>query len=226
MLEIDKCAYTNSLRKFNPMYKLMISFIALIVSIITNNINLHLIIMIIISIMIIFWAKVDIKLYIRCLKIPIYFLFIGTILNLISISFENTGFLLNIKIFGIYIGTTEFSIDNSIHILLRALSCIISIYFLILTTPFNQLIIILKKMYIPNVLIELMILTYRFIFLFLEEIKDIYKSQQLKFGYNNLKNSYNSTSLLIKVLFFRMMKKYEEMSVTLDIKLYDGKFHI
>lgn len=226
MLEIDKCAYTNSLRKFNPMYKLMISFIALIVSIITNNINLHLIIMIVISIMIIFWAKVDIKLYIRCLKIPIYFLFIGTILNLISISFENTGFLLNIKIFGIYIGTTEFSIDNSIHILLRALSCIISIYFLILTTPFNQLIIILKKMYIPDVLIELMILTYRFIFLFLEEIKDIYKSQQLKFGYNNLKNSYNSTSLLIKVLFFRMMKKYEEMSVTLDIKLYDGKFHI
>lgn len=226
MLEIDKCAYTNSLRKFNPMYKLMISFIALIVSIITNNINLHLIIMIIISIMIIFWAKVDIKLYIKCLKIPIYFLFIGTILNLISISFENTGFLLNIKIFGIYIGTTEFSIDNSIHILLRALSCIISIYFLILTTPFNQLIIILKKMYIPDVLIELMILTYRFIFLFLEEIKDIYKSQQLKFGYNNLKNSYNSTSLLIKVLFFRMMKKYEEMSVTLDIKLYDGKFHI
>lgn len=226
MLEIDKCAYTNSLRNFNPMYKLMISFIALIVSIITNNINLHLIIMIIISIMIIFWAKVDIKLYIKCLKIPIYFLFIGTILNLISISFENTGFLLNIKIFGIYIGTTEFSIDNSIHILLRALSCIISIYFLILTTPFNQLIIILKKMYIPDVLIELMILTYRFIFLFLEEIKDIYKSQQLKFGYNNLKNSYNSTSLLIKVLFFRMMKKYEEMSVTLDIKLYDGKFHI
>lgn len=226
MLEIDKCAYTNSLRKFNPMYKLMISFIALIVSIITNNINLHLIIMSVVSIMIIFWAKVDIKLYIRCLKIPIYFLFIGTILNLISISFENTGFLLNIKIFGIYIGTTEFSIDNSIHILLRALSCIISIYFLILTTPFNQLIIILKKMYIPDVLIELMILTYRFIFLFLEEIKDIYKSQQLKFGYNNLKNSYNSTSLLIKVLFFRMMKKYEEMSVTLDIKLYDGKFHI
>lgn len=226
MLEIDKCAYTNSLRNFNPMYKLMISFIALIVSIITNNINLHLIIMIIISIMIIFWAKVDIKLYIKCLKIPIYFLFIGTILNLISISFENTGFLLNIKIFGIYIGTTEFSIDNSIHILLRALSCIISIYFLILTTPFNQLIIILKKMYIPDVLIELMILTYRFIFLFLEEIKDIYKSQQLKFGYNNLKNSYNSTSLLIKVLFFRMMKKYEEMSITLDIKLYDGKFHI
>ncbi|MVO73072.1 cobalt ECF transporter T component CbiQ, partial [Paeniclostridium sordellii] len=76
------------------------------------------------------------------------------------------------------------------------------------------------------VLIELMILTYRFIFIFLEEIKDIYKSQQLKFGYINLKNSYNSTALLIKVLFFRMMKKYEDMSITLDIKLYDGKFHI
>ncbi|WP_330675689.1 CbiQ family ECF transporter T component, partial [Paraclostridium sordellii] len=69
-------------------------------------------------------------------------------------------------------------------------------------------------------------LTYRFIFIFLEEVKDIYKSQQLKFGYINLNNSYNSTALLIKVLFFRMMKKYEDMSITLDIKLYNGKFHI
>ncbi|WP_330676180.1 CbiQ family ECF transporter T component, partial [Paraclostridium sordellii] len=77
-----------------------------------------------------------------------------------------------------------------------------------------------------DLLIELMILTYRFIFIFLEEVKDIYKSQQLKFGYINLNNSYNSTALLIKVLFFRMMKKYEDMSITLDIKLYNGKFHI
>lgn len=226
MLEIDKCAYTNSLINLNPIHKLIISFIALGISIVTNSIKLHFIIMTFVSIMIIFWAKVDFKLYIKCLKIPIYFLFIGTVLNLISISFENAGFLINIKLFRVYIGISIFSIDNSIHILLRALSCIISIYFLMLTTPFNQLIIILKKMHIPDVLVELMILTYRFIFLFLEEIKDIYKSQQLKFGYNNLKNSYNSTALLIKVLFFRMMKKYEEMSITLDIKLYDGKFHI
>ena len=71
-----------------------------------------------------------------------------------------------------------------------------------------------------------MILIYRFIFIFIEEAEEIYKSQQLKFGYTNLKTSYNSMSLLIKTLFFRMMRRYEDMSISLDIKLYDGKFHV
>ncbi|WP_195938512.1 cobalt ECF transporter T component CbiQ [Romboutsia sp. 1001713B170131_170501_G6] len=226
MLEIDKCAYTNALRNTNPMVKLIISFIALTLSVITNNVILHLLIMLIVSILIIFLAKVNIKLYIKCLKIPIYFLIIGTILNMINISLENQSFIFNIKVFNLYIGITLFSIESSLYILLRAISSVISIYFLILTTPFNQLIIILKKLHIPDTLVELMVLTYRFIFIFLEEIKDIYKSQELRFGYINLKNSYNSTALLIKILFFRMMRKYEDMSITLDMKLYDGKFHI
>jgi cobalt/nickel transport system permease protein len=226
MLEIDKCAYTNSLKDANPIVKLGVTIIALAISICTKSISIYLLTMLLVSILIVLLAKVDIRLYIKCLKIPIYFLVIGTILNLVNISFENQGFLFNVKVFSLYIGTTRFSIENSIYILLRAMSSVISIYFLILTTPFNQLIIILKKLHIPDTLVELMVLTYRFIFIFLEEIKDIYKSQQLKFGYINLKNSYNSTALLIKVLFFRMMKKYEDMSITLDIKLYDGKFHI
>lgn len=226
MLEIDKCAYTNALRYTNPMAKLLISFLALTISVIINNIMLHFLVMLIVSFLIIFIAKVNIKLYIKCLRIPIYFLIIGTILNMINISFENQGFIFNIKVFNLYIGTTLFSVKNSIYILLRAISSVISIYFLILTTPFNQLIIILKKLHIPDTLVELMVLTYRFIFIFLEEIKDIYKSQELRFGYINLKNSYNSTALLIKILFFRMMRKYEDMSITLDMKLYDGKFHI
>ena len=219
------CIY-KCFRNTNPMAKLLISFLALTISVIINNIMLHFSVMLIVSFLIIFIAKVNIKLYIKCLRIPIYFLIIGTILNMINISFENQGFIFNIKVFNLYIGTTLFSVKNSIYILLRAISSVISIYFLILTTPFNQLIIILKKLHIPDTLVELMVLTYRFIFIFLEEIKDIYKSQELRFGYINLKNSYNSTALLIKILFFRMMRKYEDMSITLDMKLYDGKFHI
>lgn len=226
MLEIDKCAYNSNLTNVNPMIKVGVTFIFMAISLITNSISLHLLIMLFVSMLIVFLARVDIKLYIKCLKIPIYFLVIGTLLNLVNISFEDKDFIFNIKIFSFYIGTTKFAIENSIHILLRAMSSVISIYFLILTTPFNQLIIIFKKLHIPDTLLELMVLMYRFIFIFLEEVKNIYKSQQLKFGYTNLKNSYNSTALLIKVLFFRMMKRYEEMSITLDIKLYDGKFHI
>ncbi|EQK44664.1 cobalt ABC transporter, permease protein CbiQ [[Clostridium] bifermentans ATCC 638] len=226
MLEIDNCAYLNNIKDVNPLIKLGITFIGVIASMLTQNANIHILIMLFMTALILFIARVDMKLYIKCLKIPIIFLIIGIGLNLINISFENKDYIFNVNILGLYIGTTEFAVKSSVNILLRAMSCIISIYFLILTTPFNQLIIVLKKLHIPHTLIELMILIYRFIFIFIEEAEEIYKSQQLKFGYTNLMTSYNSMSLLIKTLFFRMMRRYEDMSISLDIKLYDGKFHV
>ncbi|MCR1876572.1 cobalt ECF transporter T component CbiQ [Paraclostridium bifermentans] len=226
MLEIDNCAYLNNIKDVNPLIKLGITFIGVIASMLTQNANIHILIMLFMTTLILFIARVDMKLYIKCLKIPIIFLIIGIGLNLINISFENKDYIFNVNILGLYIGTTEFAVKSSENILLRAMSCIISIYFLILTTPFNQLIIVLKKLHIPHTLIELMILIYRFIFIFIEEAEEIYKSQQLKFGYTNLRTSYNSMSLLIKTLFFRMMRRYEDMSISLDIKLYDGKFHV
>lgn len=226
MLEIDNCAYLNNIKDVNPLIKLGITFTGVIASMLTQNANIHILIMLFMTSLILFIARVDMKLYIKCLKIPIIFLIIGIGLNLINISFENKDYIFNVNILGLYIGTTEFAVKSSVNILLRAMSCIISIYFLILTTPFNQLIIVLKKLHIPHTLIELMILIYRFIFIFIEEAEEIYKSQQLKFGYTNLRTSYNSMSLLIKTLFFRMMRRYEDMSISLDIKLYDGKFHV
>lgn len=226
MLEIDKSAYLNNLKDVNPLLKTFITFMGILISMIIKSENIHIFIMLVMSFLIIFIAKVDIKLYLKCLKIPMIFLIIGVLLNLINISFENKDYIFSLNIFWIYIGITKFAIQSSIKIIFRSMSCITSIYFLMLTTSFNQLIILFKKLNIPQVLIELMVLIYRFIFIFIEEANEIYKSQQLKFGYINLKTSYSSMALLIKTLFFRMMKKYEDMSVILDIKLYDGKFHI
>ena len=69
-------------------------------------------------------------------------------------------------------------------------------------------------------------LMYRFIFIFMEEVSDIRTSQELRFGYINLKNGYHSFGLLVNMLFKRMMIRYDEMSIALDMKLFDGTFHI
>ena len=48
----------------------------------------------------------------------------------------------------------------------------------------------------------------------------------MKFGYNNMKNSYRSIALLIKSLFIRVLLRYEDMIISLDSKLYNGEFKI
>lgn len=60
----------------------------------------------------------------------------------------------------------------------------------------------------------------------MEEINDIRKSQQLRFGYINLRTLYKSLGILGSLLYERMMKRYNDMCIYLDMKLNDGKFHI
>ena len=55
---------------------------------------------------------------------------------------------------------------------------------------------------------------------------EIYNIQEMKFGYYGMRNSYRSLGLLIKHLFVRILKRYEDMVIALETKLYDGEFKI
>lgn len=226
MLLIDKYAYTNRLSNTNPKIKMGIALIFLIVSMITHNILILLSIIFLMSTAIVFIAKVDFKSYLNLLRIPLYFLIIGVITNLINISFESDSMVHSFKVLNIYIGVSSKSLESSKYILIRSISCLTCIYFFVLTTPFNQVLYLLKKLNISDAVVEISMLIYRFIFIFLEELIDIKKSQELRFGYINLKTSYKSIGILGSLLFKRLIKKYEDMSISLDMKLYDGKFHI
>ena len=200
---IDDYAYKNKLYKVNPNKKFIIGMLLLILSLI-NPFNY-------ISLLII---------------VPLTFLIISIIMILLNFSHNKEIFLYSIKIGNLYVGVTNESLKSAMHLFFRALSCLTCIYFIMLTTPFYQLIFVFKKLHLPDVVLEISMLMYRFIFIFMEEVSDIRKSQELRFGYINLKNGYNSFGLLVSMLFKRMMIRYDEMSIALDMKLYDGTFHI
>lgn len=226
MILIDKYAYTNNLRHINPKLKAIIGTLFLILSMLINSKVVLAGIMVFMSLLIVCVAKIDLKNYLKLLKIPVYFLVIGVGLNLINIGFTSENMVYSFNIYSLYIGTSIESINTSLYILIRSMSCLSCVYFIVLTTPFNDLLFLLKKMRLPDTVIELSMLIYRFIFIFLEEVIDIRKSQELRFGYINLKTSYKSLGMLASILFKRMMIRYEDLSISLDIKLYNGEFHI
>ena len=151
------------------------------------------------------------------------FLILSIFTIVISISKVDV-FLWSIEVFDYYIGVAESSIDQVTLLTTRVTASIASTFFLALTTSLNHIIKVLKKLLIPSFVIELMVLIYRFIFVFLEEAQEIYHGQEMKFGYSNMKNSYNSLSLLIRSLFTRLFLRYKDMVVVLECKLYNGEF--
>lgn len=223
---IDDFAYKNKLYKVNPNKKFIIGMLLLILSLINPFNYISLLIIALMSFVIVVIAKIELKDYLHFIKIPLTFLIISIIMILLNFSHNKEIFLYSIKIGNLYVGVTNESLKSAMHLFFRALSCLTCIYFIMLTTPFYQLIFVFKKLHLPDVVLEISMLMYRFIFIFMEEVSDIRKSQELRFGYINLKNGYNSFGLLVSMLFKRMMIRYDEMSIALDMKLYDGTFHI
>ncbi|MFR5133425.1 MAG: cobalt ECF transporter T component CbiQ [Terrisporobacter sp.] len=198
---IDDYAYKNKLYKVNPNKKFIIGMLLLILSLINPFNYISLLIIALMSFVIVVIAKIELKDYLHFIKIPLTFLIISIIMILLNFSHNKEIFLYSIKIGNLYVGVTNESLKSAIHLFFRALSCLTCIYFIMLTTPFYQLIFVFKKLHLPDVVLEISMLMYRFIFIFMEEVSDIRKSQELRFGYINLKNGYNSFGLLVSMLF-------------------------
>lgn len=226
MIIIDKYAYSNNLIHTNPNIRFVVGMIFLLGSMLIKNLIILSLIILLMSVIIVGIAKIDIKGYIKLLKIPMIFLIMSITMTLINISNDPNLLIKSFCICSKYIGISNESLDMSLQILFRSMSCLTCVYFIMLTIPFNQLLFVFKSLHIPTIILELSMLIYRFIFIFLEEVSDIRKSQELRFGYINLKTSYKSFGLLGNLLYKRMMIRYEEMCISLDMKLYDDRFYI
>ncbi|MBS4538557.1 cobalt ECF transporter T component CbiQ [Clostridium sp. D2Q-11] len=196
------------------------------IALFANNSFIHLAIFSVMSIIVTIIAKIPIKVYFKMYLLPIAFILLSLIAFIFSISNNDITSLFSIKISSFFIIIREDSLIQAISLITRAFSTISCSYFLILTTPFNSLIKLLLKYKVPVLLIELTMLTYRFIFILLEEISKIYRAQDLKFGYNTMKNSFNSLGLLLRTLIVRMIKRYKDMIVSLESKNYDSQFYM
>lgn len=225
MLLIDKYAYTNKLSKLNPLIKCLFCFCIMLCIFLINSIGFNIFITSIIFIILVVIAKIPGIKYLKMTIIPVSFLVMSIVIILISISSDSSIYIYSLKIGNMYIGISQQGLNTSMELFFRVLACISSMYFLSLTTPINQQIIVMRKLKIPIVIIELTVLMYRFIFILLEECRQIYTAQYIRFGYKDIKKSYKSLSLLIKLLFIRVLIRYEDMNIALDNKLYNGKFH-
>ncbi|WP_070000889.1 cobalt ECF transporter T component CbiQ [Cellulosilyticum sp. I15G10I2] len=226
MLIIDKIAYNNRLAHTNPYLKCGLGAAFLILSVLWDNLSALATIIIGMNILIMSVAKVNKKIYIKLISFPSVFIISSILATLFYFSNEAHSFLFYLQFFGYYIGYSKLTLIRSAYILMRCFAAISCIYFITLTTGFNQMILVLKKLHMPKEVIEIIMLVYRFIFIFLEEVSEIYIAQEMRFGYINIKTAYRSLGILISTLFTRIMIRYQDMSIALDTKLYDGEFYI
>lgn len=103
--------------------------------------------------------------------------------------------------------------------MLGAFSCLV---FLAFTTPMTELFSIFHRVHIPPIIVELSMLMYRFIFLFLDEAEKMHQSQKTRLGYSDWKNSLRCLGMLGGNLFIRTWFQGEKLHMAMESRGYNG----
>jgi cobalt/nickel transport system permease protein len=114
----------------------------------------------------------------------------------------------------------------ALNLLLRSMSALFAIYFLVLTTPFSDLSWLLARLRVPSLFIELASLTYRFIFVLAETAANTYIAQNSRLGYSTWKNTFNSLGKLSANVLIKSWHRSQMMHNALISRCYDGEIKV
>ncbi|MBM7614353.1 cobalt ECF transporter T component CbiQ [Alkaliphilus hydrothermalis] len=226
MIVIDQYAYTNGLKEIHPLEKFILALMSLIICLFTKSTLLHLIIFIVMSTIIIGIAKIPFSTYLKIMLIPLAFLGISCFGVAFIITKNPLILTYGIGLGSWFIGFSLEGIQSARILFFRAYSSIGCMYFLALTTPMIDIIWVLRKIKLPSILTDLMIIIYRFIFVLLETASLIYISQDSRLGYSSIKRSYVSLGGLISNLFFKVFLRSKELFISLTARGYTGDFNV
>jgi cobalt/nickel transport system permease protein len=226
MTHIDQYAYFSFLRDVHPGEKFIFALLTMALVLILNSIVISVFVAIIMALMIIIAARVNYKTFFRLMLLPMGFLIIGCAAVAVSITITPLNFLLSFKIGSLWIGVTNETLSSSINLFFRANAAVTCMYFLALTTPMTQIIYVLRKLMVPEIIIDLMVLIYNNIFVFFKTANNIYISQVSRCGYNGFMGKLKSLSYLCSNLFIKCIKNTDETYNALLSRGFNGQLRV
>jgi len=204
-LFLEEYAYSNALKNSNTRLKALFVLSNLILGVFSTSPVAPFIIFCTMVFLTIFMAKIPARDYFMWFSTPVFF----TIpLFLAMIFFFGDG------------------INLGLLVVSRALSGASCLFFLAFTTPMAKLSSAMKLLKVPDIIIELSMLIYRYIFVVLGEATRMELSQRTRLGYTSFKKSLNSLSLLVTNVFIRAMNRGDKLHVAMESRCYDGKIKL
>ena len=104
----------------------------------------------------------------------------------------------------------------------RSLGALAAMLFLALTTPMIDLIALLRRLKIPEVLLEIMVLCYRMLFVFSEAVRDTRTAQAARLGYATPRLALRSLGSLTANLTVQIWQRAHALHVAAQSRNNDG----
>lgn len=226
MINIDSYAYSNNLKKIHPGEKFLFAVLTMAACLTSPTIITPLIVLALMAGGIILKAGIPARFFVKLMLVPLSFLLISVLTIAFSVSTDPSGFWLAQTIHGLTVGIHYPDLITAVHLFLRSLGAVSCLYFLALTTPMTEIITVLHRLKVPTIITELMMLIYRFIFVFMETAFTIKRAQSSRLGYVSLKISYRSLSRLFSALLGKVFVKSQELYNAMAARGYTGEIKV
>ena len=203
MFAIDKYAYQNRLKNLPVAYKFVIYVLLLAVSF-SGVRSLQLGLIVLMAPLTCYVARLP---WLRYLKWYLH-----------DRIFILEQLLLSLPLVQCYLVISQSSVQQTIFILLRIYSSLVSTYFFVLTVPFAQMLRLFKAMHVPRVLLDLIVLMYRFIFLVFYEFVTVRDTLDLKFSFYNKRKQHQAWGRLANTLFVKLLDDNQHLNEVLTLR--------
>ncbi|MBQ9155767.1 MAG: cobalt ECF transporter T component CbiQ [Eubacterium sp.] len=224
-LGIDAFAYASKMRAWNAGFKVLLATVSLILCIAFNNIYVSVAVILMMGYLTIVIGELELDHYISMMTIPIVFMVVGAITIAIGYSFSPAG-QYNLHVFNLfYIYCSDKSLIQAAVLILKALGAVSALYMMTLTTPLTELVSVLRKIHMPQLIVELMNMIYRYIFIMLETYTRLKNSAESRLGYCDFRTSCYSFGNIASNLFVVSLNKANAYYNALEARCYDGELN-
>lgn len=187
-MRIEQSAYANRWRPVNPAAKGSFALAGLVAAFLATTPASALGVMLLLAACTTLGAGVPFSLYLRVAAPTVGFLTLSCLTLLVSIHFDDAG--------QPAWRLAPEALPRIATVASRSLAALAALLGLVLTTPLPDLIVLLRRLRMPEVLLDLMVLCYRMLFVFSSAMQDTLTAQQARLGYGSARRSLRSLGLL------------------------------
>lgn len=226
---IDQYAYSNHLRSLDPAHKAGLAFAVLFLCLLLNEPLVGLVAVGWMMVLAVRLAGLSVRTFGRVLLAQAAFLMLTTIGVVISVSLTDPRPLVPwaVAVGPLWLSSSPDALYLGFSLVMRALGAASAMNFLALTTPLVDMVELFRRWRVPEEIIDIMTVIYRYIFVLLESLDRMRMAQESRLGYNTgYFRTINNAAMLGSRLFIDAFQRSYRLQIALESRGFSGSLRV
>ena len=158
----------------------------------------------------------------QLLRIPMVFLVVSCAVILLEPGRGSFG-IWQLQVGNLWLCVTRDSLHRAVTLFFQAMGAVTCLYFLSTSTPMPQLIEVLHRCHVPQLVIELMYLIYRYLFVLLDVQQKLTTAASARLGYAGVRRSVSTAGRVSGALLSSSFRRSSLCFDAMESRGYDGR---